>query len=300
MARRPVLTTAPGTRPAAFGPAEWALVAAVALMWGSSFLWIAAGLDHFSPPVVTLSRLVLGAAALALFPGTRRPVERADWPRVALLGVVWMAIPLTLYPIAQQWVESSVAGAINGSMPLFSAVLAALFLRRAPRPRQVTGLALGFAGVLLVTLSEATGLGGSPPGIALLVFSTMLYALAFNLAVPLTQRYGALPVLLRAELVAIVLVLPPGLWGLTRSEWDWTAAGAMVLLGVLGSGVAFVAQSTIGARAGPVRGSISIYFLPVVAMLLGAAVRHEAVSAAAVTGVALVIAGAWLSGGREA
>jgi drug/metabolite transporter (DMT)-like permease len=118
--------------------------------------------------------------------------------------------------------------------------------------------------------------------------------------VPLTQRYGALPVLLRAELVAIVLVLPPGLWGLTRSEWDWTAAGAMVLLGVLGSGVAFVAQSTIGARAGPVRGSISIYFLPVVAMLLGAAVRHEAVSAAAVTGVALVIAGAWLSGGREA
>jgi drug/metabolite transporter (DMT)-like permease len=164
----------------------------------------------------------------------------------------------------------------------------------------VTGLAVGFAGVLLVTLSEATGLGGSPPGIALLVFSTMLYALAFNLAVPLTQRYGALPVLLRAELVAIVLVLPPGLWGLTRSEWDWTAAGAMVLLGVLGSGVAFVAQSTIGARAGPVRGSISIYFLPVVAMLLGAAVRHEAVSAAAVTGVALVIAGAWLSGGREA
>jgi len=294
-----MLTTAPGNRPEAFGLSEWALVTAVALMWGSSFLWIAEGLDHFSPPVVSLSRLLLGAAALALFPRTRRPVERADWPRLVLLALVWMAVPLLLYPIAQQWVDSSTAGTINGSMPLFSAALAALLLRRLPGPPQLLGLAVGFTGVLLVTLSEATGIGGSPLGIALLLFSTMLYAVAFNLAVPLTQRYGSLPVLLRAQLVAIAVVLPFGLWGLPRSEWDWGATGAMVVLGVLGSGVAFVASTTLGARAGPVRGSIPIYFLPVVAMLLGALVRHETIPALAIAGVALVIAGAWLSSRRE-
>ena len=299
MARRPVLTTAPGTRPEAFGAPEWGLVAAIALMWGSSFLWIAEGLEHFSPPVISLARLLLGASALALFPGTRHPVERADWPRIALLGVVWMAVPLLLFPIAQQWVDSSIAGAINGSMPLFSAVLAALLLRRPPGRRQAAGLAVGFAGVLLVTLSGATGASGSPLGIGLLLFSTILYAVAFNLAVPLTQRYGSLPVLMRAQLVAIAIVLPFGLWGLRSSEWDWQGAGAMVLLGVLGSGVAFIASTNLGARAGPTRGAIPIYFLPVVAMALGLAVRHEQVGPAAIAGVALVIVGAWLASRRE-
>ncbi|MBP1632653.1 MAG: family transporter [Acidobacteria bacterium] len=294
-----MLTTAPGTRPEAFGAPEWGLVAAIALMWGSSFLWIAEGLEHFSPPVISLARLLLGAAALALFPGTRAPVERADWPRIVLLGVVWMAVPLLLFPIAQQWVDSSIAGAINGSMPLFSAALAALLLRRPPGRRQAVGLAVGFTGVLLVTLSEATGASGSPLGIGLLLLSTILYAVAFNLAVPLTQRYGSLPVLMRAQLVAIAIVLPFGLWGLRSSEWDWQGAGAMVLLGVLGSGVAFIASTNLGARAGPTRGAIPIYFLPVVAMALGLTVRHERVGPAAIAGVALVIVGAWLASRRE-
>jgi drug/metabolite transporter (DMT)-like permease len=294
-----VLTTAPGTRPEAFGALEWGLVAAIALMWGSSFLWIAEGLEHFSPPVISLARLLLGAMALAVFPGTRARVERADWPRIVLLALVWMAVPLLLFPIAQQWVDSSIAGAINGSMPLFSAALAALLLRRPPGRRQAAGLAVGFAGVLVVTLSGATGASGSPLGIGLLLFATVLYAVAFNLAVPLTQRYGSLPVLLRAQLVAIAVVLPFGVWGLPSSEWDWQGAGAMVLLGVLGSGVAFVASTTLGARAGPTRGAIPIYFLPVVALILGMAVRHEQIGPTAMAGVGLVIAGAWLASRRE-
>ena len=299
VARRPVLTTAPGTRPEAFGIQEWGLVVAVALMWGSSFLWIAEGLEHLSPTMVTLCRLVLGAAALAVFPGTRARVERADWPRIALLGVVWMVVPMLLFPIAQQWVDSSIAGAINGSMPLFSAALAALLLRRPPGGRQLAGLAVGFTGVLLVTLSGATGASGSPLGIGTLVLATVFYAVSFNMAIPLTQRYGSLPVLLRAQLVAIAIVLPFGLRGLPSSEWDWRAAGAMVLLGVLSSGVAFVASTTLGARTGPTRGAIPNYFLPVVAVPLGVAVRHERIGPAAITGAALVIAGAWLASRRE-
>jgi drug/metabolite transporter (DMT)-like permease len=74
----------------------------------------------------------------------------------------------------------------------------------------------------------------------------------------------------------------------------------MVVLGAVGSGLAFVASTILGARAGPVRGSIPIYFLPVVAMLLGTLVRHEIIPGPAIAGVALVIVGAWLSSRREA
>jgi drug/metabolite transporter (DMT)-like permease len=298
--RRPVLTTAPGTRPEAFAPLDWGLLTAAALMWGSSFLLIAIGVDHFSPPVVTLARLVLGACALALFPGTRVRVERHDWPRIALVGLVWMGIPLLLVPVAQQWVTSSIAGAANGAMPLFATVFAAILLRKAPGPRQLVGLAIGFGGVLMVTLSGVTGATGSPLGIVLLVLATVFYAIAFNIAVPLTQRYGALPVLLRAQGVAIAFVLPFGLWGLRTSTWDWHAAIAMVPLGVFATGLAFVASSTLSARVGAIRGSVPIYFLPVVAMLLGNLVRHETIPGPAIAGVVLVITGAWLSSRREA
>lgn len=115
-ARRRVIGTAPGSRPEAFGPGEWGLLAAVAAIWGSSFLFIAIGIDDLSPPVVALARLALGTATLALIPRARRAVGSEDRPRVIALGVVWMGVPLLLFPIAQQWVASAVAGMINGAV----------------------------------------------------------------------------------------------------------------------------------------------------------------------------------------
>lgn len=294
-----LIATAAGTRDEAFGPAEWGLLAALALMWGSSFLWIAEGVEAFSPPVVTLARLVLGAAALGLFPRTRAPIDRADWPVLALLSVTWMAVPLLLFPIAQQWVDSSIAGMINGGTPLFAAVIAALLLRKLPRPVQMVGLLVGFTGVALVTLPAASSASGSPFGIALIILATALYGLAFNLTVPLAQRYGSLPVLLRAQLVAIVVVLPFGVVGLPSSRWAWSSAFAMVALGVLSTGLAYVAMTVLASRVGATRGSVAIYFLPVVALVLGVVFRDEKVPSLAVVGTGLVIAGAWLSSRRE-
>jgi drug/metabolite transporter (DMT)-like permease len=294
-----IIATAEGTRQDAFGPVEWGLLAGIALMWGSSFLWIAEGVESFSPAVVALSRLVLGAAALALFPATRHPVERSDWPAIALLGVVWMSVPLLLFPIAQQWVDSAIAGMINGGVPLFAAVVAAVLLRRLPGPVQVAGLLVGFGGVILITLPAASQSGGSPLGVSLILGATALYGLAFNMSVPLAQKYGSLPVLLRAQLVAMGLVAPFGLVGLSSSSWAWSSAGAMVLLGVFSTGVAYVAMTELGRRVGATRGSIAIYFLPIVALVLGVVFRDEAVPGLAVAGTAFVIVGAWLSSRRE-
>ncbi|HSG78138.1 MAG TPA: DMT family transporter [Acidimicrobiia bacterium] len=300
MSRRPFISTAPGTSAGAFGLAEWGLLGAVALMWGSSFLWIAEGVEAFAPPVVTLGRLVLGAAALSLFPKTRRPVPRSDWAPIVILGLLWMTIPLLLFPIAQdRGVDSAVAGMINGGTPLFAAVVAWALLRRPPGLLQAAGLAVGFTGVILVTVPSATG-SNDPLGVVLILIATALYGLAFNISVPLVQRHGSLPVLLRAQVVAIVASTPLGIAGLGSSEWAWSSAAAMLVLGVFSTGVAYVAMATLGARVGATRGSIGVYFLPIVAVVLGVVFRDESVAPLSIVGMVLVGVGAWLASRREA
>ncbi len=300
MSTRRVLSTAEGTRPEAFGPVEWSLLGAIGLMWGSSFLFIAIGLETFEPTVISLARLGLGALAVSLAPAARRPVAREDLPRIALLGLVWMAIPLLLFPIAQDLgLASSVAGMINGAMPLFAALFAWMLLRRPPGRRQGIGLLLGFAGVVLVTLPEVQGATATALGALLALGATALYGLAANLAVPLQQRYGALPVILRAQLFALVVVLPFGIAGLPDSRFAWSGAVALVVLGVFGTGLAFIAMSNLVGRAGATRGAVAIYFVPVVALILGVVFRDESVDPLAMGGVAMILAGAWLASRRE-
>ena len=76
-----------------FAAADWGMLIALALIWGSSFLFIAVGLEHFTPAQVAFVRITLGTAALALVPRARRSVDRADLPRVVLLGLLWVGIP---------------------------------------------------------------------------------------------------------------------------------------------------------------------------------------------------------------
>lgn len=297
--RRRLLTTAHGSRPEAFGPLEWGLVVATGGIWGASFLFIAAGLDAFAPPVITFSRLALGALTLAVAPAARRPVDRRDWPSIVLLGVLWMTIPFLLFPVAQQWVDSAVAGMINGVVPVLAAVVAAVLLRHVPGRRQMVGIGVGFVGVVLISLPSAAGADASPFGVALLLVAVSCYAVASNLTVPLQQRYGALPVVLRAELVAVALTAPVAAAAVPSSRWAWDSALAMVPLGVLGSGLAFFTFITLLGRAGAARGAIAVYLTPVVAIVLGVVVRDETVHALALAGSALVIFGAWLTGREE-
>jgi drug/metabolite transporter (DMT)-like permease len=300
MRTAPVIATAEGTRREAFGPTEWALLAGIAAMWGSSFIWIAIGLDSFEPGLIALLRLALGATAISLAPRSRSPVERADWPRIALLGMVWMAAPLVLFPLAQDLgVSSALNGMVNGAMPLFTALVATLLLRRIPGRAQLAGLIIGFAGIVLIAVPSAGQTTGTAVGIGMALSATVLYGLAANIAVPLQQKYGALPVVFRAQLVAVALVAPFGLIQAPSSTFSWPSLLAMVALGVFGTGLAFIAMSVLVGRAGATRGAVAIYFIPVVAMLLGVTLRDETVPIVSVLGVALVLAGAWLTSRRE-
>ena len=292
-------STARGTNLEAFGATEWGLLAGIALIWGSSFFFIEIGLESFSPGVVTLARLGLGTAALALVKRARLPVDRTDLPRVAVLGLVWMAAPLLLFPIAQQWIDSAVSGMLNAAVPVTAAIWATALLRRMPGRRQLAGIIIGFGGVLGISLPELNDSSASAIGVGLLLLAVALYGLAANLAVPLQQRYGALPVLLRAQAVALIVVLPVGLAQLGSSTWSWRSGLAMVPLGVLGTGLAFVFMATLVGRAGATRGAVAIYFVPIVAILLGVLLLDETVAPIALVGAALVIVGAWVASRAE-
>ncbi|HSO53952.1 MAG TPA: DMT family transporter [Actinomycetes bacterium] len=296
--RRPLLETGSGSRTDAFGVRDWGLLASIALIWGSSFLFIDVGLESLRPGVIATARVALGAAALSLVPAARRPIGREDRVRVAFLGMIWAGLPLILFPVAQQWIDSSVAGMLNGAVPLAGAAWAVVLLRR-PLPRvHAVGLLIGFAGVLAISWPQLQGSRATTLGAGLVVLAVVLYGLAVNLAVPLQQRYGALPVLLRAQLAALVLLLPFGLWGLGGSTFTWPSVLAMVPLGVLGTGVAFVFMTTLVGRVGGPRGAVATYFIPVVAIALGVLFLDERVAPAALAGTALVVAGAWLTSRR--
>jgi drug/metabolite transporter (DMT)-like permease len=148
---------------------------------------------------------------------------------------------------------------------LFTAVVAALAWRRLPGARQRIGLLIGFLGVVVVSWPSLGGAHSTALGAGLVLLATVLYGVAFNLAAPLEERCGALPVVWRAEIVALVLLAPMGLVG----------------------------------RVGSTRASVTVYFLPPVAIVLGALVRDEQVAAASVLGTGLVAAGAYLASRRE-
>lgn len=268
-------------------------------MWGSSFLFIDIGVDHLAPALVAMLRLAFGAATLALVPAARRAVSREAWPMIALLGVVWMAVPFVLFALAQQSIDSSLAGMLNAAAPLFTAIIAGLAARRLPGRRRAAGLVIGLVGVLAISWPSLQHAESTAAGAAMVVFATALYGVAFNLTGPLQQRHGALPVIWRAQLVAFVVVAPFGLAGIPESSFAPSSVLAVAVLGSLGTAVAFVCFTTLVGRVGSTRASVTIYFLPAVAIVLGAVFREETIAVISLLGTALVITGAVLTSRSE-
>lgn len=300
MSRR-VLSTTEGTHhDHAFGAVEWGLFAIPPLIWGCSFLLIAIAIEDFAPSVVTAGRVLFGALAIGVLPAARPGIARADWPRVLFLSATWMAIPFACFSVAEQWIDSSLAGMLNGAMPLTTAAIATAMLRRLPGPRQLLGLGVGFAGVVGVMLPALDDdASSSTSGVLLVLLAIVCYGFAANVSVPLQQRYGPVPVLFRAQLGALAMTAPFALAGIGDSTFDGGALAAVVALGALGTGVAFVTLGALLARVGAARGSVAVYLVPVVAVVAGVVFRDEQVAALSLAGMVLVAAGAFLTSRAE-
>ncbi len=280
---------------APFVSLDWLLLITIASLWGASFLFMDIALDSFRPGLVTLLRVLFGCVTLWAIPLDRKRIETKDRSRVAILGVVWMAFPLTMFPIAQQWIDSSLTGMLNGAMPIFAALIGFLAFSAPAIRSQLAGVAIGLGGIILIGLPEASSAGTTAAGIALVLLAVASYGIAVNIAGPLQRTYGALPVLRRALTVATVLTLPYGLVDATRSSLAWGPLFACLALGIGGTGIAFVAMTMLAGRTGAVRASVVTYLIPVVSIALGVGFRDDSLSGWAVLGTAIVLLGAWVA-----
>lgn len=270
---------------------DWALMVVPGVIWGASFLFIAEGLAAVAPNGVTFTRIAIGFLTLSLFPSARRPVARTDWAGTAALGVLWFAFPLTMFPFAEQHVSSALTGMLNGATPLFVAVVATVIARRLPERGILAGLVIGFSGAVVMAI-PAMGGSSSAFGIALILAALVSYGLALNLARPLQQRNGAIPVVWRALGVAVILTAPMGLPAVLNGHWSLRPALAMLALGAGGTAIAMVLTLIAAGRVGATKASATAFLIPVVALILGVVIRHESVTTLSLVGAAICLLGA--------
>jgi drug/metabolite transporter (DMT)-like permease len=275
-----------------------ALVVGLALLWGSGFFWIALALDGFSPVQLTFARLALGAALLAVIVTLRRlhwPTGRPMWTHLTVAALVSNAIPYGLFAFAEQTVPSSLAGALNATTPLWTAVIAYAARGDQPlTPRRLLGLAVGLLGAVIVLAPWNIDSAGAAGGVAACVAAAASYGVSYVYqARYLTNRGHSPLVLAAAQLLAATLLLAAAMpfAGLQPVRFDTTAVAAVLILGLLGTGVAYVLNFAIIAREGPTAASVVTYLVPAVAVVLGIIVLSEPARWTLGGGLALVLLG---------
>jgi drug/metabolite transporter (DMT)-like permease len=273
---------------------DWLLIVVPGVIWGASFLFIAEGLTAVAPDGVTFLRILIGFLTLSLVPGARKPIDRGDWRGVAALGLLWFAFPMSMFPHAEQWISSALTGMLNATVPLFATAVAAVLHRQWPPAMVAVGIAVGlFGGVLMAWPGLGAG-GSSALGVGLVIVACVSYGFAVNLARPLQQRNGALPVVWRALLVALILTAPLGLPRALEGQWTLRAVLSLLALGALGTCIASVMTTIAAGRLGATSASVSAYFIPVVALILGVLVRNEHVAVLSLIGGAISLGAAWV------
>ena len=285
---------------AAFSPTDWAIFTAIAGIWGASFLFIAIGLESLHPGVVTLMRVGLGAAILRVLPGGRIRIEREDRARMLAVSVLWVGIPFTLFPLAEQHINSAVTGLLNGATPMFTAVFAALFFGRRTTGPQLAGVAVGFAGIVLISAPSLGEGSTQATGVGLVLLATLCYGMATNLVVPLQVRYGSRGVMGRMLALGTLWTLPFGVASLPESHVELGPVVAVSVLGLVGTGLAFLLMGSLVGRVGATRASFITYLIPAVALALGVLFPDDHGAVLALVGVIRVILGAVLASRREA
>jgi drug/metabolite transporter (DMT)-like permease len=216
------------------------------------------------------------------------------------VSILWVGIPFTLFPIAKQHINSAVTGLLNGATPMFVALFAVLFFGRRTSGPQLLGVGVGFVGIVLISapsLGEGTT---QATGVGLVLLATLCYGIATNLVVPLQLRYGSRAVMGRMLALATLWTLPLGLVSLPDSHVELAPIAAVSVLGLVGTGLAFLLMGSLVGRVGATRASLITYLVPVVALVLGVVFQDDHVAVPALVGVALVVAGAALASRKEA
>ena len=285
---------------------DWLIFLALGFLWGSSYLFIKIGVDHGLPPfTLIMFRLLIGLALLATVVAVaREPLPRSPrmYGHLFVMGVINIAIPFSLITFAEQTVDSSLAAVINGAVPLFVIVIAALFLKgETVTVNRVVGLAIGFVGVaILVGLDIADLSSANALGELALIGATISYAVGNVYAK--AHVHGLRPMIPALFQVFFGLLVTGALAFATEAPlavaWIPESLFSVVWLGLFGSGLAYLAYFRILQHWGATRTSMVAYLLPVYGIALGALVLSEPIAATTLVGTVLVIAGIALVNSR--
>jgi drug/metabolite transporter (DMT)-like permease len=280
---------------------------ALGAIWGSSFLFIKVGVQELHPLYVTLGRVGMGAATLLvvlLLMRDRLPRDPRLWGHLAVLGVVGVAVPFTLFGFGEQRIPSLLAGIWNATTPLVALPMAALAFRTERlTTRRAVGIAVGFAGVLVV-LGVWQGVGGAALTGQLMCFGA---AICYGIAIPYQKRFVAghpasTLSLTTAQLLAATVLLAiaaPLLAGPAPAPTQLSAEviASVAALGVLGTGFAFVLHLRNNRLVGASGASMVTYLIPVFAVLAGVLILGERLTWFQPVGALIVLLGVAIAQG---
>lgn len=282
------------------------LIATLALVWGSNFLWIKVALDAFSPIQLTVARMVLGALVLLAVVAIRRdklPTDLPTWGHLFVAALVANAAPYLLFALGETRVDSGIAGALNATTPLWTLALGFL-ARQSSRLNalQVLGLVMGFVGSLLIFTPWDKG-SVDTLGALFCLLAALSYGISYlYMSKYLIPKNLTPTVLSTGQLIAASILTAATLPFDTAGapHWSLTPWLALAVLGVLGTGLAYIINYALIRTEGPLGASVVTYLVPVASIAFGVALNNESVPLLSLTGVAVILLGVWASRRRLA
>ena len=278
---------------------EWGAFGLLGLVWGSSFLWIKIAVQEVGPFVLVAFRLLFGLAGLVVFVLARRPrlpVGRRVWLMLGILGLANTFLPFSLISWGEQYIDSAVASILNGTVPLFTLVIAHLALHDDRiTPARVLGLVTGFVGVVILMIRDLgpDGFHGNLLGQGAVLLAAASYggSAVFarrNLRQVDSMAQAFVPLIGADAAAWLMALLVESPIALPRLSITWLA---LAWLGLLGSCAAYLLYFYLLHNIGPTRATTVTYVFPVVGVILGVAFLHEAADWHLVLGALLIALG---------
>jgi drug/metabolite transporter (DMT)-like permease len=276
----------------------------LAAIWGSSFLFMRIGTVEFGPLPTAAVRVAIAAAfllPLVLLRGLGATLVK-NWRHVFLVGLFNSGIPFACFSFALLSITTGLSAILNATVPMFGALVAWLWLKDKPNHSRLLGLVVGFAGVAMLAWDKATfqpDASGVAPGWA--VLACLLACVCYALSASYTKRYlTGLPPLVTAagsQIGATVGLALPALWLWPAQMPGSSAWLALLVVGVLCTGIAYILYFRLIETAGPARALAVTFVVPVFAVLYGVLFLGEAVTLWMLLCAVVIVCGTALSTG---